>query len=109
MDYYGAPHIKTYLPPNPWPIDMANAAAALPGDGEAQMTFTCSFDVAQFVVKSLDLPRWDEEMRIVGDTVKLNDFLKMAEEARGKFRTISMTPKADYEARRRDMCKLNTR
>ncbi|KAF4539271.1 Phenylcoumaran benzylic ether reductase PCBER like atypical a SDR [Lasiodiplodia theobromae] len=84
MDYFGAPHIKTYLPPNSWPIDMINAAAALPGDGEAQMTFTYSFDVAQFVVKSLDLPRWDEEMRIVGDTVKLNDFLKMAEEARGK-------------------------
>ncbi|KAF9636465.1 NmrA-like family protein [Lasiodiplodia theobromae] len=84
MDYFGAPHIKTYLPPNSWPIDMVNSAAALPGDGEAQMTFTYSFDVAQFVVKSLDLPRWDEEMRIVGDTVKLNDFLKMAEEARGK-------------------------
>lgn len=108
MDYFGAPHIKTYLPPNSWPIDMINAAAALPGDGEAQMTFTYSFDVAQFVVKSLDLPRWDEEMRIVGDTVKLNDFLKMAEEARGKFRTISMTTKADYEARTRGMWKLNT-
>ena len=34
LDYFGMPHIKSYLKPNVFVIDVENKAAAIPGDGK---------------------------------------------------------------------------
>lgn len=87
LDYYGMPHIKTYLAPNIFAIDMANKVAAIPGDGNTPVTFTWSMDLAEFIVAALDLPSWEEESRIVGDEVTFNQFVDMAEEVCGESST----------------------
>ncbi|THX96951.1 nmrA-like family protein [Aureobasidium pullulans] len=83
LDYYGMPHIKTYLAPNVFAIDMVNKVAAIPGDGNTPVTFTWSMDLAKFVVAALDLPSWEEESCVVGDEVTFNQFVDMAEEVCG--------------------------
>ena len=87
LDYYGMPHIKTYLAPNVFAIDMVNKVAAIPGDGNTPVTFTRSMDLAKFVVAALDLPSWEEESRVVGDEVTFNRFVDMAEEVCGESST----------------------
>ncbi|CAD0011831.1 unnamed protein product, partial [Aureobasidium pullulans] len=79
LDYYGMPHIETYLAPNIFAIDMANKVAAIPRDGNTPVTFTWSMDLAKFIVAALDLPSWEEESRIVGDEVTFNQFVDIAE------------------------------
>ncbi|KAJ5208020.1 NAD(P)-binding protein [Penicillium cf. viridicatum] len=62
--------------------------AAIPGDGNVPVTFTYSFDLARFVVAALDLEKWDEETRVVGDEITWNQFVALAERYRGsKFET----------------------
>jgi hypothetical protein len=39
--------------------------------------------VARFVAASLDLPKWDPTYTIVGDKLTWNEFLSIAEEAKG--------------------------
>lgn len=67
-----------------WAIDMENKKAGIPGTGNDPMTFTYTFDVARFAVAALDLPKWDELMYCYGDKTTWKEFLKQAEEARGK-------------------------
>ncbi|EKG12323.1 hypothetical protein MPH_10440 [Macrophomina phaseolina MS6] len=83
MDYWGMPYIKSYQQPFIPFVDVANKMAAIPGDGNTPVVFTYSYDVAKFVVAALDLPKWDDEFYIIGDKVTWNEFLKLAENARG--------------------------
>ncbi|KAF2106600.1 hypothetical protein BDV96DRAFT_654602 [Lophiotrema nucula] len=80
LDYWAQPHIKSYLKPAPFAIDIANRQAALPGNGNSLITFTYSFDVARFVVAALDLSEWPEESRIAGDALTWNEVVRLAEE-----------------------------
>lgn len=75
----------------PFVIDVANKMAAIPGTGNDVMTFTYTFDVARFVRAALDLPagEWPETSVVIGDKLTFNDFLKLAEEARGKFLSLA--------------------
>ncbi|KAL7920133.1 hypothetical protein ACQKWADRAFT_299444 [Trichoderma austrokoningii] len=83
MDYYGYPHVKTYLKPLSFVIDMANKAAGIPGTGDDIVAFTYTADVAKFVVASLGLPKWDEISYCYGEKSSYNKILALAEEARG--------------------------
>lgn len=84
LDYYGMPHIETYLPaPFAFVFDIPNKMAAIPGTGNDLISFTYTRDVAKFVVKALDLPKWEEETFCYGDKVTWNQVLKLAEEATG--------------------------
>lgn len=65
-------------------VDIANKVAAIPGTGNDIVSFTYTFDVAKFVVKLLDLPKWEETTYVYGDKATLNELVKIAEEARGK-------------------------
>lgn len=88
MDYWGIPAVPSYharMPTYFW-IDMANNAAALPGSGNVPAVFTHCKDVARFVAASLDLPSWDPEMNVYGDRLTWNEFLALAEDAKGKGR-----------------------
>ncbi|KAH6643313.1 nmrA-like family protein [Truncatella angustata] len=83
LDYYGTPHLKTYLPPNAFIIDMLHNAAAIPGTGDEPVSFTYTFDVAKFLVAALDLHTWPRELRVVGDEMSINDLVRRAEATKG--------------------------
>ena len=89
MDYWVVPHVKSYLGGGiTFAIDMANMAAALPGSGNTPVVFSYSFDIGNLVAALLTLPTWERESYIVGDRITWNEFLAIAEEARGgKFKT----------------------
>lgn len=67
-----------------WAVDIVNKKAGIPGTGNEPMTFTYTFDVAKFVIATLDLPKWDELMYCYGEKTTWNEFLKQAEEVTGK-------------------------
>lgn len=83
MDYYGQPHIKTYLHPLSFVIDVPNKIAAIPGTGNEVLAFTYTQDVAKFTVASLSLPKWEEATYVYGERSTFNKVLALAEEARG--------------------------
>lgn len=88
LDYYVVPHVKSYLSGLTLAIDIANKTAAIPGSGDVPVVFTYSFDIGRFVAALLSQSSWEKESYIVGDKVTLNEFLAIAEEARGsKFET----------------------
>ncbi|KAK6444207.1 phenylcoumaran benzylic ether reductase [Trichoderma asperellum] len=90
LDYYGMPHIETHLPaPFAFVFDIPNKMAAIPGTGDDLISLTYTRDVAKFVVKALDLPKWEEETFCYSDKVTWNQVLKLAEEATGsKFNVV---------------------
>ena len=81
------PHIKTYLSPAPFAVDTKNRKAAIPGDGEARVAFTYTYDVARFVVRLLSEERWEEVSTVAGDVKTWNEVVRIAEEVLG---TLSM-------------------
>ncbi|KAH7268884.1 hypothetical protein B0J15DRAFT_579344 [Fusarium solani] len=83
LDYWGHPHIKSYLRPSPFGIDIAGKVAAIPGDGDTRFTVTYSFDVAKYVVAALDLDEWPETTRIAGDIITWKEFVNLAESTTG--------------------------
>ncbi|PSN61510.1 NAD(P)-binding protein [Corynespora cassiicola Philippines] len=83
LDYFVAPHVKTYMPPMTPVIDIASNKAAIPGSGDVPVTFTYSFDIGRFVAKLLAADKWNAESYIIGDKVTWNQFLQIAEEAKG--------------------------
>ncbi|KAL4926738.1 uncharacterized protein BDV17DRAFT_293318 [Aspergillus undulatus] len=83
LDYFGGPSLKSHLKHNVFVIDLANKVAAIPGDGNATVTFTYTFDLAKFVVAALDLEQWPQESRVVGDEMTWNEFVALAEKITG--------------------------
>jgi uncharacterized protein YbjT (DUF2867 family) len=81
LDYYGAPKVKTYMPPLSCVVDVANDFAGIPGSGDVPITFTHTFDVGKFTAALLTKTKWeDEESIIIGDKVTFNEFVRLAEE-----------------------------
>ncbi|KAL4757323.1 uncharacterized protein BDW70DRAFT_153459 [Aspergillus foveolatus] len=74
LDYFipSETRLNSYLRPNVFVIDIANRVAAIPGDGNARLTLTYTFDLARFVVQSVDLKEGD-----------WNEFVNLAEEILG--------------------------
>lgn len=93
LDYYGPPSsLKSYMTRVAWAVDVASKKAGIPVTGDEPMTFTYTFDVAKFAVAALDLPKWDELTYCYGDKLTWNEFLGLAEEARGKVMPGSSRP-----------------
>lgn len=84
LDYWGYPRVKTYQLPFVIAVDMEHSKAAIPGKGDTLVTFTHTFDVAKYVTASLDLPKWDKESYVIGESVTWNEFVRIAEEAKGE-------------------------
>ncbi|KAF2186205.1 nmrA-like family protein [Zopfia rhizophila CBS 207.26] len=84
LDYFGClgPEggLKSHLKPNTFAIDIPNRVAAIPGDGNVPVTFTYTFDVARFVVRTLRMEKWEDESRVIGETVTWNEFLRVVED-----------------------------
>ncbi|KAL2847164.1 NAD(P)-binding protein [Aspergillus pseudoustus] len=88
LDYYTGPSIKSYMSPLIVVIDMECNIAAIPGSGNTPIAFTHSLDVGKYVDASLDLKKWDASYRIIGDKATWNEFVKLAEIAKGTQFTI---------------------
>ncbi|KAM0420400.1 hypothetical protein ACHAPT_011820 [Fusarium lateritium] len=88
-DFYGSPGIKTYMSPMTAVVDLAHNMAAIPGSGNTPVVFTHTFDLAKYVDLVLDFEKWDSEYHVVGDKLTWNEFVKVAEEAKGtKFNVV---------------------
>ncbi|KAI8629882.1 hypothetical protein F5Y19DRAFT_62410 [Xylariaceae sp. FL1651] len=83
MDYWGLPAVKSHVAPITMAIDILNNKAAIPGDGESPVAFTHTTDVAKLVVAMLDLEKWEPQTYIIGDRITWNEFLQLAEDAKG--------------------------
>ncbi|KAF4783124.1 hypothetical protein HER10_EVM0006416 [Colletotrichum scovillei] len=83
LDFWGYPRVKSYQIQNIIVVDIENNRAAIPGKGDTPVTFTHTLDVAEFVVASLELPKWEKESYVIGENVTWNEFLRIAEEVKG--------------------------
>lgn len=85
LDYYGMPHVESYLQPLPIFIDVANHEAGIPGTtGDEVLSFTYTKDLGKFVVAAQSLPHWDEGLHCYGDNATLKEVVSIAEEMTGK-------------------------
>ncbi|KAM0553380.1 hypothetical protein ACHAPJ_007394 [Fusarium lateritium] len=82
-DAWVAPKVKSYQDPMALVVDIPNEFAAIPGSGNELVVFTHTFDIARFVALLIGAPKWDKESYIIGDKISWNQFLQIAEEAKG--------------------------
>ncbi|KAM5346236.1 hypothetical protein ACJ41O_009241 [Fusarium nematophilum] len=85
LDYWSAPRLPSYLREIfvMW-VDFAHNFAALPGDGNATIVVTHSQDVGRAVARLLSLPRWEPRYCVIGNRLKMNQIVQMAEEIKGQ-------------------------
>jgi hypothetical protein len=88
LDYFVLPKVKSYLSPLAFALDIANNYAAIPGSGDVPVVLTHTFDIARFVTALVRQPKWEKESYIIGDKVTWNEFLRLAEEAKGTKFTV---------------------
>ncbi|KAI9148771.1 nmra-like family [Paramyrothecium foliicola] len=88
-DFFATPAIKTYMNPMIAVVDMAHNVAAIPGSGNTPVTFTHTLDLAKYVDRVQDLPKWGREYTVIGDKVTWIQFVEIVEKAKGtKFKII---------------------
>lgn len=73
-------------------MDVANDYAAIPGSGNVPVVFTHTWDIAKFVAAYVQKPKWDKGVYVVGDKITWNDFVALAEDAKGKKFTVVNDP-----------------
>ncbi|KAF2728519.1 NAD(P)-binding protein [Polyplosphaeria fusca] len=84
LDYYGMPHIETYLSPLVFAVDIGNETAAIPGaTGDETITLTYTKDMGKFVVAALSLPKWEQALHCYSDNITLKQLVQTAEEVTG--------------------------
>lgn len=89
LDYFVVPKVKSYIDPLALVIDIPNNFAAIPASGDIPVAFTHTFDVASFTAAYVQKPVWEKEAYIIGDKVTWNQFLNIAEEAKGTKFTVT--------------------
>jgi hypothetical protein len=79
------PHVKTYLSPLVFAVDMVNKMAAIPGStGNETISLTDTKDLGKFVAAALDLPKWDHALHCYSENITFNELIHIAEENTGK-------------------------
>ena len=83
-DYFGMPQHKSNMKPIKYALDFDNQKAALPGDGEAPVTFLHSADVGKYIAALLDEEkRWPELSPFASDKYTWNKLVEVAEKVTG--------------------------
>jgi hypothetical protein len=57
-------------------------------DGAQNLSWVCltsAYDVAQFVVRAIDMPTWAPEMSMYGERMTIHDLLEVIRSCRSKF------------------------
>ncbi|KAI8623005.1 NAD(P)-binding protein [Xylariaceae sp. FL1651] len=83
LDYWGIPTVKSHMTPGTMVVDIPHNAAAIPGSGNTPVAFTHTRDVAKYVAAAMDLEKWDTGYNLTADKVTWNEFIALAENARG--------------------------
>jgi uncharacterized protein YbjT (DUF2867 family) len=86
LNYFAAPKAGVgYLRPEKLWVDIENCKATIPGDGNDKTVWTLADDVGEFVARALDVEKWPREMHIIGNSITLNELVKIGEKIRGIF------------------------
>lgn len=83
-------------------IELKNGIAELPikDDGQwPRITMTSMRDVGRFVAASLNVPKWEENMSMAGDTLTMGELLAHAEAVTGKKFKVVILKREDLEKR----------
>ncbi|KAH6880676.1 hypothetical protein B0T10DRAFT_551477 [Thelonectria olida] len=83
-------------------IGLKNGIAELPVKQDGQwprVSFTSMRDVGRFVAAALDIPNWEEEMGMAGDTLTMGELLASAEAVTGKEFKVTLLRQEDLEER----------
>lgn len=104
LDYYGMPQWKTTL--HPWinVLSMENKWAVIPGNGSAQATYITTQDLSRIFAKLMDQKQWRKVSSVVGNEIRFDDLVTLAEEIRGKFLSFDTCQRAEQGLTRND-CK----
>lgn len=62
---------------------IASAPVYNESNGFSKICLTSAYDVARFVVRALDLPRWPAEMTMYGDKMTVSALVALVQECRG--------------------------
>jgi len=74
-----------YIRNIPFVVDVKNASAVIPGDGNQKILFTEIHDVGKLVAAACALPVWEETTgKVAGDIKTYNEVVEIAEEVTGK-------------------------
>lgn len=71
--------------------------------GWPRISATSLRDIGRFVVAALELPRWEREMNLVGDTISIRELLKIAETVTGKRFDVTKITSADLDKQRKEL------
>lgn len=66
-----------------------------------RITMTSMKGVGRFFVASLELPKWEENMNMVGDTVTMGELLRHAETVTGRKFQVDVIKQVDLERKLR--------
>ena len=88
IDYFALPKVPSYMPPLAVVADIANNFAAIPGSGDVPVVFTHTWDISKFVAAYVQKPTWEKEAYIIGGKATWNEFIAIAEEAKGTKFTV---------------------
>jgi hypothetical protein len=88
IDYFAVPKVQSYLTPLVVVADLANNFAAIPGSGDVPVVFTHTWDIAKFAAAYVQKSTWEKEAYIIGGKVTWNEFIAIAEEAKGTKFTV---------------------
>lgn len=90
MDYSFSPRIPSAFPEAEFSwIDFENNIASIPGDGNSAFVLTHSNDIPKFVMKVLELPRWETRYSLIGDRITFNQYVDLVEKTKGvKFEKV---------------------
>ncbi|KAL2850086.1 NAD(P)-binding protein [Aspergillus pseudodeflectus] len=88
IDYFAVPKVQSYMPPLVLVADIANNFAAIPGSGDVPVVFTHTWDIGKFVAAYVQKSTWEKEAYIIGGKVTWNEFIAVAEEAKGNKFTV---------------------
>lgn len=84
MDYAFSPRLPSAFPETSFSlIDFENNVASIPGNGNTPVVYTHSSDVPKFVLKILELPKWDDRYFLVGDRLTFNEYVDLVEKVKG--------------------------
>jgi hypothetical protein len=89
IDYFAVPKVQSYMPPLVLVVDIANNFAAIPGSGDVPVVFTHTWDIGKFVAVYVQKSTWEKEAYIIGGKVTWNEFIAIAEEAKGTKFTVA--------------------
>ncbi len=98
MDYFGQPHIPSYLRPFKWALDIESRRAVIPGTGNEIISLTYSKDVARVIDRLVDEDVWPQFSIVSGSDTTFNEMVAIAERVTGDKFNVAYDSLEDLKA-----------